>query len=107
MNDEKWVDLIERIENKLDIEERNEEEGPGNARIETVIFSGPMGRMLLERTSRPLVLDRKTHYTKRAGTVAKEEFIYSETEKSHRVTLYRWTGEDWEEIEFRQLAGGL
>lgn len=107
MNDEKWIDLIERIENKLEIEERGEEEGPGHAKIETVIFSGPMGRMMLERTSRPLVLERKTRYTKRAGTVAQDDYVYSETEKTHRVLLFRWTGEDWEEIEFRQIAGGL
>ena len=106
MNDEKWYDLVERIEDKLPVEERRQEEGPGRATIETIIFSGPGGRMKLERTSRPVVIDRKVRFSKRIGDVAEEDFVYSETEKSHRVRLFMWTGEEWEEIDFRQLATG-
>jgi hypothetical protein len=106
MNDEKWYELVERIEDKLQVEEMREWEGPHRAHIETLIFTGPAGRMKLERTSRPLVLDRKVRVSRRIGDVGEEEFIYSETEKSHRVCLYQWTGEEWEEVDFRQLAAG-
>jgi hypothetical protein len=107
MNDEKWYDLVDRIEDKLEVEERTDEEGPHRSLIETIIFHGPMGRMMLQRTSKPVVLERKIHFSKRAGDVADEEFVYSETEKSHRVQLFEWTGEEWEEVDFRQIARGL
>jgi hypothetical protein len=106
MNDERWYGLVERIEEKLPVEEKTEEEGRHRATIETIIFTGPQGRMRLERVSRPLVLDRKVRVSKRIGDVAEEEYIYSDTEKSHRVRLFEWTDEEWEEVDFRQLASG-
>ena len=106
MDDERWYSLIDDLEEKIAFEDRGKDSGPAGAVIEWVIFQGPRGRMKLERTSRPIVVDRKMHYSKRVGGEVTEELVFSESEKSHRVVLYRWReGGGWEEVDFRQLSG--
>ena len=68
MNDDKWKDVLARISENFEIKnqetrELREEEGLGE--IEIVEFDGPLGRMRLERTTQPLVLDRKSIGSKR------------------------------------------
>jgi hypothetical protein len=45
-------------------------------------------------------------FSKRIGGETTDKYVYSETEMSHRVTLYQWDEEAgaWEEIDFRKLA---
>jgi len=105
VNDERWYSLLDDLEEKLGFQDRGEKKGPAGAVIEWVTFKGPQGLMKLERTSRPIVLDRKVHYSKRIGGEVEEELVLSETEKSYRVVLYRWGRDAWEEIDFRQLTG--
>jgi hypothetical protein len=106
MDDEKWYSLLDDLEEKLTFEDRGEDAGPYGARIEWVIFKSPMGRMKLERTSKPVILDRKYRYSRRAGTTADEHLVLSETEKTYRVALYKWMEpRGWEEVDFRQLTG--
>lgn len=107
MNDERWYDLIESIRTKFGLlteEEQPLEYGPGKTEI--VEFQSPMGRMRLERVSRPVVKERKTHYTKRAGAGTTEEYIYEEGEFTHRVSLYRWVDGDWQEEDYRGMWTG-
>jgi len=103
MTDKKWQELISMIEENFGIEERGskeiEEEGGGL--IEFVIFEGPLGKMKVERISRPVVIDKKTTYSRRIGGGVKVDYIFSPTEKTHKLRAYRWDGEqnDWIEIE--------
>lgn len=106
MNDERWYDLIEQIRTKFKIthqEEHPPHHGPG--KVEVVEFEGPGGRMRLERVTRPVVLERRSHFSKRIGGETTEEFIYSEDEFSHRLTLYRWQDGAWEEEDYRRMMG--
>ncbi|MCX5800593.1 MAG: hypothetical protein NTX17_04330 [Candidatus Eisenbacteria bacterium] len=106
MDDERWEELVNRIELKLKVSEKKSVTGSdGKTKIETVIFSGPEGKMKLERTSKPLVLDKKTHYSKRIGSAHSTEYVYSPTEKVQRVQLFKWseTEQDWEEIRLDRL----
>lgn len=106
MNDERWYDLIDRIRTQFGLlDERDEplEYGPGKR--ETIEFQGPMGRMRLERVSRPVVKERRTHYSKRAGGTTSEEFIYEEGEFTHRVMLLRWADGEWREEDYRGMMG--
>ena len=106
MDDERWYSLLDDLKEKLSFEDQGEEPGDHGARLEWVVFRSPMGRMKLERFSKPLVLDRKYRYSKRAGTDADEEVIVSDTEKTYRVSLYKETpGGQWQEVDFRHLAG--
>lgn len=105
MNDERWYSLLDDLEEKLKFENRGEQPGPGGATVEWVTFRGPRGLMKLERTSRPVVLDRKMHYSRRVGGDVGEELVLSDTEKTYRVALYVWSeAGGWEEVDFRQLT---
>jgi len=105
VNDERWYSLLDDLEEKLEFENRGEQPGRGRATVEWVTFKRPQGLMKLERTSRPLVLDRKVRYSKRIGGESEEELILSDTEKTYRVTLYAWRESGgWEEVDFRALT---
>jgi hypothetical protein len=106
MNDEKWEELVTRIETKLKIVDRKVTTADeGRARVESIIFVSPEGKMKLERTSKPLVVDKKVHYSKRIGSSPSVEYVFSPTEKVHRVQLFRWSdgAMEWEELKLDRL----
>ena len=89
MNDEKWYYLLEEIDRKFGIEEKNTEEVPEKRLVvETAIFTGAGGRMKLERTTRAVVLERQVKFSRRIGGETTEKYVYSDSEKTHRVVLY-------------------
>ena len=107
MNDEKWYYLLEEIDRKFGIEEQTTEEVPEKRiKTERAIFTGATGRMKLERTTRAVVLERQIKFSKRIGGETTEKYVYSDKEKTHRVTAYKWDEEKgaWQEIDFRKLA---
>ncbi len=106
MQDERWYDLVDRIQTQFQVDHETRqplERGPGERHV--LEFQSPMGRLKLERISRPVVLERRARYSKRANTEATEEFVYSDTESTHRVNLYRWVAGSWEEQDYRGLFG--
>jgi len=107
LHDEKWYYLLEEVERKFGLEEKKTEEVPHkHMTIETVTFTGASGQLKLERTTRAVVLERKVKFSKRIGGDSTEQYVYSDTEKTHRVVLYRRNEETrfWDEIDFRKLA---
>jgi hypothetical protein len=107
LNDEKWYYLLETIDSKFGIDEKSEEEVPEKRIVvERAVFTGVGGRMKLERTTRAVVLDRQVKFSRRIGGETIEKYVYSDTEKTHRVVLYKWDEESkaWQEIDFRKLA---
>lgn len=104
MNDERWQDIINQIKDKFEVLDEGIEEllpplGPGS--VEFIIFNGPLGKIKLERTSQPLVVDKKTIGSRRIGSETRVEYIYSDTEKVHKFKAYRWSkmGDGWIEME--------
>ncbi len=102
MQDEKWQEIIGRVKDEMEVIEHttNElEEGPGS--IEYIIFNGPLGKMKLERISKPLIIDKKAIGSKRIGSQTTVEYVYSDTEKTHSFKAYVWSDEqnDWVEAE--------
>lgn len=104
MTDEKWQEVIAKIKDNFKlINHQTEEfdEGFGLSSIEYVEFIGPLGKMRLERITKPLVIDKKTIGSKRIGSSATVEYIYSDTEKVHKFKAYRFNdkSQEWEEME--------
>jgi len=107
MNDEKWEVLVTQIERKLKVlEKKVTTADEGRTKIETVVFQGPEGRMKLERISKPLVVDKKVHYSRRIGSQSSVEYVYSPTNKVHRVQLFRWSDamREWEELKLDRFV---
>ncbi len=109
MQEDKWIDLIDNLEIKFGQLDRKSQkttsEDDTGHKIDTfeewVEFDTPMGRMKLSRITRPMIIDKKFHYTHSAGGKGKVEYITSDTEKSHKTKLYKWDDfkDDWQEIE--------
>ena len=73
----------------------------GGTDIEYIEFRGPLGLMRLEYISQPVVLDKKTTYSRRIGSETKVEYVYSADEKRHSLHVYKWdeNRDDWIEVE--------
>jgi hypothetical protein len=107
MNDEKWGDLkIKLNETFSDVKETKDKEAREDdvghkieSTIETLEFTSPMGELKVVRTSRPKILDKKSHFHKGAGA-AKVEYILSEDEMHHEIKIFKKddTGE-WQLME--------
>lgn len=110
MTDEKWLDTVATIKDKFPVleegkEDLSEEEGRGFR--EFVIFNGPLGKMKIERTTKAVIIGKKTIGSKRMGSQAVVEYIYSDTEKSQKFKAYKWDDgqDDWIEIVLNE--GGV
>jgi hypothetical protein len=107
MNDQRWEEVLRRLDKSFgDLEFDEIEDEETQAVTETVVWSGPQGKMKLARTTRPLVVDKKTHFSNRAGGGTHVEYIYSKTESTSRVRLYRWNEatSDWVEVDAAELG---
>jgi len=103
MTPEKWQDILEKIKDNFSVLEEGREdlEKEGGIHIEFIVFNGPLGKMKLEFISRPIVLDKKTIYSKRIGSETKVEYVYSPKEKNYKLNIYKWSGndDDWLEMD--------
>lgn len=96
MNDEKWIDLkgtikekaIEFKEYKEDISREDDLGHRVPTTKEALEFEVEAGTFKLERTTRPVILDKKTHYHKGAGG-ADIEYVLSNDEFTHKISVYK------------------
>jgi len=107
MTTEKWREIVGKIKDNFKAEEDGQErlEDEGGTEIEYIIFNGPLGRMKLEFISKPVVLDRKTKYSRRYGSETVVEYVYSREEKSRKLKVYKWDEaiNDWTEMEAKKF----
>ena len=107
---DKWQDIIAMVEEKfgiIDKKEDSEEIGKdinGNdvfGKSEIIEFDGPLGKMKLELITRPIVLEKKTSFSRRIGGDVGVEYIYSDSEEVSKFKAYKWSDEqsDWLEID--------
>lgn len=111
MNDEKWEDLKNNVKDKFGIIEEKTEaddmtDDVGNeikGTKDILIFNGPLGKMMVARTTRPVILDKKSHYHKTQAGKALIEYVVSDTEFTHTIEASTWDDlkNDWEKIDTR------
>lgn len=105
MTPEKWKDIKSRVRDTFEVIDNqtvNLSDRPGT--MEFLEFNGPMGKMRLEWTDQPLLLDKKTHGSKRIGSETKVEYIYSDTERVNRFRAFQWNGDEnsWSEMNMEK-----
>jgi len=109
MNIEKWQNIIGLIKDKFEVEEEGAEnlEDIPDGKVEFIIFQGLLGRMKLEYTTKPAILDKKIIGSKRIGSEATVQYIYSDTEFANIFKAYKWDADDeaWIEMEKESLGG--
>lgn len=108
MTEEKWLDTVGKIKDKFQVLEEGRQKVPEIPRafVDFIVFDGPQGRFRLERKTQPVVLDKKTMYSKTAGQASKVEYIYSETENFSKLRVYSWDegAQEWQEMK---TSGGM
>ena len=107
MHQRKWEELLDKVEKMFGFLEHEIEEYPERRMtVETAIFDGASGRIKLERTVKPLVLDTKTTYSKRIGGEVTTEYVLSDDEFVDTVRFYRWNrlAREWEQIDMADIG---
>ena len=110
MNDAAWERLTDGIDIKLGINKHGRIKRPLEDRpeveesVEFIEFERDGDNYRLERTTGPAIIDRKTHYSHRPGVASRVENIYDDSEIAHKVTLFRQSGSDWEEVDLSKLS---
>lgn len=102
MNLEKWQSIVGKVKDKFVIDDEGKQhlEDEGGVDIEYMVFTSPIGKIRLELVIKPVILDKKTTYSRRIGSETKVDYIYSD-EKSYKLYTYKWDDNenDWLEIE--------
>lgn len=113
MTDERWQQFIELAKDQFnDVEISTEDltvqtmDGPEiRGSVDTLIFERDGDRFKLERENRPIVLEKKEHFAKRATDTARTEYTFSTTDFSHKLRVYKETDAgDWDEISADSLG---
>ena len=107
MHQRKWEALLDKVEKMFGFLEHEIEEYPERRMtVETAIFDGASGRIKLERTVKPLVVDKKTTYSKRIGGEVSIEYVLSDDEFVDTVRFYRWDrlSREWEQIDMADIG---
>lgn len=112
MTEEKWQQIKSMVqknyqvleESNLPIMIKSDTDDLAEKKIgdkEMLIFLGPSGKIKLEYTIKPVVLERKEHYSHRQGANSKTEYIYSDSEFTRRMEAYQWskTNDEWQKID--------
>jgi len=107
MDQQKWKATLGMIRENFEVEDEGHEHEDAQVGIELdfVEFQGPMGRMRLEYVSKPVVVDKKTTYSRRIGSETAIDYVYSSDERVEKLMVYTWSDEqnDWVEIDADSL----
>ncbi len=107
MQEDRWKQTVGHIKDTFEVlgEGSDHIEDEGGVDIEFIEFVGPMGKMRLEFITKPVILDKKTSYTRRIGSETNVEYVYSETEKSSKLDVYKLNedSDEWEEIDATKM----
>jgi hypothetical protein len=109
MNDQAWGRLTDSIDTRVGIDRHGRDSRPLEDRtdlqeqVEYIEFKQSGHKLRLERITGPAIIDRKTHYSHRAGSAKRIENVYDEHEQATRVVLLRHHKEGWEELNISDL----
>ncbi|MDO8507804.1 MAG: hypothetical protein Q7S53_04550 [bacterium] len=111
MTDDKWLDLKDSVREKFEVLEEKTEadimtDDIGNeikGEKDILVFNSPMGKMMVTKIKRPVILDKKSHYHKTQAGKALTEYIVSDTEFTNKIEAFTWDdiAGDWKEIDTR------
>ncbi len=106
MTDERWEEFIETAKQQFQEVRVSSERGEeADETIDVVTFELAKQVYKIERQNRPVVLEKKQHYSHRQGDTARTEYVLSDTEFSHKIKVYKENMYgDWEEVSATSLG---
>lgn len=113
MKPENWQDTKSMIEDKFKIIEQGIE--PVKMKVgldqeqeigkkEFLVFNSPLGKVRLEFLTKPIIIDKKEHYSRRMGTSSATEYILSKDEFSYKMEAYLEKDGEWEKIDASSIG---
>jgi len=108
MTEEKWEEIKEMAQKNFEVLENevvNLPEDQGGGYKDILVFNGPIGKIKLEFVVKPLVLEKKTLFSKRAGQETKVDYVTSDTEKVNTLFAFKWddASENWVKMDSAQF----
>lgn len=112
MNPNKWEKLIFLAEERFGIDKKYTEDfefdvtSTGKsiqATKEVVEFTSPLGKMKIEKITRPIIIDRKVHHSKRIGSDTTIDYIYSDDEFKDELKICKKENDEWKELEAKDF----
>jgi hypothetical protein len=110
MTDDRWQEISDKIRASFpDHEHEKESVLDGKGTREAFVFSGPMGRMKIERRVQPKVVGERGMQAKRIGAESTIEKVYSEDETVDFLSIFTWNDaqQDWVEAKDDSLVSNL
>ena len=106
MTDDKWEIVLDRIQSQFQVIKHGEEAiaDVPNGKLEFIIFDSPMGKLRLERATKPKVLDRKSFGGSKYGVATSVEYIYSVIEITHTFSAFKEVDGEWEPFNAEGLT---
>ncbi|MBI5037159.1 MAG: hypothetical protein HZC01_00400 [Candidatus Kerfeldbacteria bacterium] len=100
MHDDRWQEIIQKVKDSFPVEEHDTkpiDDRPGT--VEYIIFTGPLGKMKLARTTSPKVMGTRGMGSHRIGGETSVQYQYSDSEFVHTFTASVWKNNDWHELD--------
>lgn len=108
MQKDRWQDVVAQIKRDFPVEDSGiiEDDEQGGTVTEFIVFESPMGTIRLEFSTHPLILETKTKYHKRIGSETEIEYVFSPTEKSSKLEVFRWdeAADDWQPFKTQAFS---
>jgi len=108
MTKEKWLTIKGKIFDAMEVTDKGLEhyDEEGGVDVDFIEFNSPLGKTRLEFVEKPVIQDKKTVYSHRGGSDTGVEFVYSPTEKSSRLQVYKWdeAENDWVEVNAERFS---
>lgn len=113
MTDEKWQQLIDTAQKNFDevsvqtedlfIETGEGEVVAGNQDI--LEFTNARGHFRVVRENKPVLLEKKMHFSHRQTDAARTEYVFSDSEKSQKIIFYKEDLDgEWQKIDPSMLG---
>lgn len=108
MTHDRWEQLKENLKRRFEVVEETTEDlihtsSEGQIKQgerEILVVKTPAGKIRLVCEIRPMVLEKKFHYTHRQGQSAQTEYRFSDTEKTYKLRLFKLDEYDeWKELD--------
>lgn len=103
MTKDRWQEILETVKISFEVEDSGTytSEERGGTETEFITFNGPLGRLKLEFSTHPAIVDTRTTYKKRIGAEVQVDHVYSQTENVHHLEVWRWDSGSDEWIPFK------
>lgn len=109
MTDDKWKDVLDRISERFDILEQGSEPLPEypNGKREFIVFTSPLGKVRLERITKPRTIGERAVTSRRIGGATKVESLYDLHDFVHFIHAQRWDDQrgQWASIDASSFGG--